>query len=400
VHLPRVVLVGGDPGRRSLVSAALSGRGFQVERADATSEAAPDTIVLVLADADDAEAAGEHVARWCHDRARPVAGADPPELAGGDRLLGGSACMQSLRAYLARVAPTGTNVLITGETGTGKELVAELIHANSGRRGPFVAINCAAIPDGLLESELFGFERGAFTGATAPYEGKLRLAGGGTVFLDEVGDMSPFAQAKLLRTIENREVYRLGGRRPVPLDVRVLAATNEDLERLVEQGRFRKDLFYRLNVARVHLPPLRERADDVPALLEHCLGELHRQGRARASGFSTDALECLSRYPWPGNVRELRNVVEVLALGVRQGPVQLADLPPAVRDAPPGDVAAEDGTDEERNRLLSALRTTRWNKSRAAQQLQWSRMTVYRKMAKYAITEAGRPAREPGGEPG
>jgi DNA-binding NtrC family response regulator len=191
----------------------------------------------------------------------------------GNWIVGGSGGIKEVRAFIDKVSSTDSNVLVTGETGTGKELVAELIHMSSSRRQkPMVSINCAAIPDGLLESELFGYEKGAFTGAHSSREGKLKLAEGGTVFFDEIGDMSPYAQAKILRAIENRKIHQLGGRRNISLNIRIIAATNQDVEARVADGRIREDLYYRLSVARIHLPPLRERKEDIPALLAHYLG--------------------------------------------------------------------------------------------------------------------------------
>ena len=303
-------------------------------------------------------------------------------------MVGDSPPMRAIARQIQRLAPTDSNVLITGGTGTGKELVAELLHRNSRRReGPLVCINCAAIPESLLESELFGFDRGAFTGAQAAYDGKLRLAHGGTLFFDEIGDMSLSAQAKILRVVEAKEVHRLGGTRRIALDVRIVAATNHDLEALVAQERFRRDLYFRLNVASVHLPPLRERTQDVPGLLQHYLGPLNRRLGTRITGFAPDALECLLRHAWPGNVRELKNLVEAVALSAPSGVITRADLPAAFRRR--ADEGVEAGT-HERDRLLSALVSTNWNKSRAAQELHWARMTVYRKMAKYHITRGGK----------
>ena len=185
-------------------------------------------------------------------------------------LIGSSLAIWKVKTYLRKVAMTDSHVLITGETGTGKELAAQYIHGHSSRRAkPLVTINCAALPDGLLESELFGYERGAFTGAISSYAGKLKLADGGTVLFDEIGDMSPYAQAKILRVIETKEIYPLGGRRSVPLDIRIMAATNRDLDQRMASNEFRQDLYYRLNVARVRLPPLRERKDDIQLLIDH-----------------------------------------------------------------------------------------------------------------------------------
>ena len=310
-------------------------------------------------------------------------------------ILGGSRALEQVRQAIARVAATNTNVLITGETGTGKELVARLIHASGRRRkGPLLCLNCAAIPDGLLESELFGYERGAFTGANARYEGKFALAEGGTIFFDEIGDMSPYAQAKILRIIETREVDRLGGRRSVAVDVRVIAATHESLESLVSQGKFRRDLFYRLNVARIHIPPLRQRREDVAILLDHCLPEINLRLGSRITGMSMGARRCLLRYDWPGNVRELKNVLEALAVSLGEGQIHEDDLPHPCREASPP-VSGPPEPSGERDRLLSALHVTNWNKSRAARQLHWSRMTLYRKIAKYHLerSETAPPAK-------
>ena len=294
--------------------------------------------------------------------------------------------MRDIASYLAAVARSDSTVLITGETGTGKELAAALVHRNSRRRhARFVSVNCAAIPDALLESELFGYESGAFTGAQGRREGLLQAADKGTVFLDEVGDMGPQAQAKILRAIETREVYRVGGTRPVPLDIRIVAATNQDLERAVEERRFRKDLYFRLNVARVHLPPLRERSADIRGLLDHYLRQLNLERGAAVQGFSPDAAAMLERYDWPGNVRELKNLVEAIFVVPPSHAVTLADLPAAFRARLK---TIDLTTDSERQQLLDALLATNWNKSQAAARLRWSRMTVYRKMVKHAVVRS------------
>ena len=281
-------------------------------------------------------------------------------------------------------------MLITGETGTGKELAAGLVHYHSPRRAkPLVCINCAAIPDTLLESELFGYERGAFTGAHAAFEGKLQRADGGTVFFDEIGDMTPFAQAKLLRVIETREADRLGGTKHVTLNIRVTAATNLDLEPLLAQGRFRKDLYFRLNVVRIHLPPLRERREDIPSLVHHYIAALNVRMGTHVSGITGVALEALMRYDWPGNVRELKNVLEATIVGHPYGPsLQLGCPPICGRSRATASTPASTPDSAERERVLSALFETNWNKCKAAKQLHWSRMTLYRKMAKYHIVSA------------
>jgi transcriptional regulator with AAA-type ATPase domain/transposase len=299
-------------------------------------------------------------------------------------ILGESPVMREIKVYIAKVAPTDSNVLITGETGTGKELVAEQIHRHSIRyHKPFVCVNCTALPDSLLESELFGYEKGAFTGATTPSRGKFELANGGTLFLDEIGDMSPYAQAKILRAVDGKEVHRLGGQRSIPLNVRVIAATNQDLEHLVAGNQFRRDLYFRLNVSRIHLPPLRERKQDLVPLCEHYFDQLNeRLGRGLKS-FTADAYAYLLRYNWPGNVRELKNLVEAVFVSCDSSAVSFLDLPELFR----GRLGvAEDSHVAEMDLLLSTLLSTNWNKSKAALKLRWSRMTLYRKLEKYHIT--------------
>jgi transcriptional regulator with PAS, ATPase and Fis domain len=307
-----------------------------------------------------------------------------------DLLVGECSKIRNLRGYLSQVARVNSTVLITGETGTGKQLVAETIHRESARReGPFVTVNCAAIPETLLESELFGYEKGAFTGAGTAKPGKLELADGGTFFLDEIGDMNLVAQAKLLRVLESGQVERLGGRRGQRFDVRFVAATNQDLEKLVEQRAFRKDLYYRLNVARVALPPLRERVEDIPLLLAYYMTALGDPLGIQVEGFSEEALARLVAYPWPGNVRELRNLVEAMLVSRPAGRLCAEHLPLPYGITPgvtPGITPAGAKIHaDERQRVLSALSTTNWNVSKAAQRLQWSRMTLYRKMAKHQI---------------
>jgi DNA-binding NtrC family response regulator len=310
--------------------------------------------------------------------------------ANGVRLIGGSEAMVQVRRSIAQVAASRSNVLITGETGTGKELVAELIHNNSSRRGsPFVSINCAALPDLLLESELFGYERGAFTGAQASRTGRLQFANSGTVFLDEVGDMSLSAQAKILRVIENRRLQRLGGNHDIAIDIRVIAATNRNLETLVEENQFRKDLYYRLNVARIHLPPLRERRIDIPALLNHVVADLNGRSGMAARELVPDVIKRLIAYDWPGNVRELRNVIESAFVFGSSHIIRLGDLPEQLRtklDCEQGGEVAD--YERERSRVIHALNSTEWNRTEAARVLHWSRMTLYRKMRKYEIVSS------------
>jgi DNA-binding NtrC family response regulator len=321
----------------------------------------------------------------------------------GHRMIGESLAMRETRAAIGRIASTDSNVLVTGETGTGKELVAELIHKNSRRaRQPFVCINCAAIPDSLLESELFGYERGSFTGAYSASKGKLKFGDGGTIFLDEIGDMSPYAQAKILRVIESREVQRLGGKENIPLNVRFIAATNKDLEQSVSEKTFRKDLYYRLNVAGIHLPLLRDRKEDIPSLCDHYVGDFNRQFGRHVQGFAEESAETLLSYDWPGNVRELKNLLEATVgnfrcsqnrssrdscgqcpeVSFRCRQISFTDLPEHFRRRV---IDTQSISSDERYPLLSVLISTNWNISKAAQKLNWSRMTVYRKMAKYRI---------------
>jgi DNA-binding NtrC family response regulator len=312
-------------------------------------------------------------------------------------LVGEGPRMREIKSYVASVAPTDSSVLITGETGTGKELVAELIHRSSPRaERPFVSINCAAIPDSLVESELFGYERGAFTGAVAQKEGALKRATGGSAFFDEIGDMTLYAQAKILRAIESREVQRLGGTRAVSLDIRVIAATNQDLESLIEERKFRSDLYFRINVARIHLPPLRERREDIPHLIHHYIGLLNARTGRRVEGLTDEALDALVRHDWPGNIRELRNVLEAIFVNLPPQPVARLELPGPLRQRLrlTADLPAD-----ERTRLLSALFATNWNKSRAAEKLHWSRMTLYRKLAKYRLLRSEDPDISPGDRP-
>ncbi|HET9359704.1 MAG TPA: sigma-54 dependent transcriptional regulator [Vicinamibacterales bacterium] len=298
-------------------------------------------------------------------------------------LIGESPHTQNLRLVIKRIAVTPCSVLISGETGTGKDLIARLIHESSPRaQGPFVTINCSALPETLFESELFGYERGAFTGAQATSIGRLQAASGGTVLLDEVGELSLTTQPKLLRAIDQREVQRLGSRRHETIDVRWVAATNRNLQELVRSGLFRADLFYRLNVYSLVVPPLRERPDDVPVLarafLRDCAPAYGRLGAA----FTDEAVARLAAYEWPGNVRELRNVVESSVLTTESDAIGIEALPPAVRGA---DFSTPLPVETERVRVVAALRASHGNKSEAAQRLNWSRMTLYRKLARHRI---------------
>jgi DNA-binding NtrC family response regulator len=313
-------------------------------------------------------------------------GAPSEDLVGGERMIGRSSAVQKVKEYIKKVAAADCTVLVTGETGTGKELVAELVHRNSPRKPkPFVCVNCAAIPDGLLESELFGYERGAFTGADISWAGRLKSAEGGTVFFDEVGDLSPVSQAKILRAIEARQIQRLRGRETVPIDIRIVAATNQDLDLLVKNGTFRSDLFFRLNVARVHLPPLRQRKTDIPFLLDYYFQDFNRGKGGFVTKVREDVLQLLISYEWPGNIRELRNLVESILINAPQGEIGMKDLPEQFCERISGTPCERDP-----DRLLSALLSTNWNKSKAAERLRWSRMKVYRTIAKYSLAIPGR----------
>jgi DNA-binding NtrC family response regulator len=334
----------------------------------------------------------------CVDRvmqpaAAALPGEPPPSHAWppAEPMIGESRAIRDVRSYVERVARTDSNVLITGETGVGKEIAAGMIHVASPRsRKPWVSINCAAIPDTLLESELFGYERGAFTGADRGRQGALKSADGGTVFFDEIGDMPLAAQAKILRAIEAREVHPLGGGSRVPLDVRVIAATNQDVEELVRAGRFRKDLYYRLNVARLHLPPLRQRLEDLQPILAFYIRQLNRRFDRQVKGLTPDALDQLRRHDWPGNVRELKNLLEAIYVNLDGQRIDFIDLPDAFRCrlTHPADMPVS-----ERDRLVNVLFATNWNKSRAAERLNWSRMTLYRKLAKYHVVRDAPPVR-------
>ncbi len=304
-----------------------------------------------------------------------------------DTLLGQSAAMADLRAYLPKVARSEATVLISGETGTGKERVAEILHNLSPRRRlRFVPVNCAALPEGLIESELFGHIRGAFTGAVANSTGAVGEADGGTLFLDEIGEMSLSGQAKLLRVLESREVSRVGTSKTEEVDIRVVAATNQDLEKLVEQKRFRADLFYRLNVAWIELAPLRDRPDDIADLFHNYIERFNRQTGRNVGPPDDVLLDCLARHAWPGNVRELRNLVEAVFIDPPRGTLRLEHLPPRVRQR---FEQYHRTVPDEQQRLINALRRTNWNKTQAARRLNWSRMTLYRKMAKYHIDDSG-----------
>ncbi len=306
-------------------------------------------------------------------------------------LIGRSQVMTRLLETVDQVAPSEATVLITGESGTGKEMIAGAVHFNSRRReGPFVKINCAAITETLLESELFGHEKGAFTGADRRKEGKFRQADGGTLFLDEVSEMTLGMQVKLLRVLQEREVTRVGGNDVIKVDVRVVAATNRDLIPLIEAGRFREDLYYRLNVVTLHVPPLRERREDIPLLAQRFLETFSERNRKTIKGFTPQAMDRLLKYPWPGNVRELMNMVERAVVLSRSEYLDEADLSPALREpvpekTPPEELGSLPLEDVERATILRTLEQAGGNKSEAARRLGITRRTLHQKLKKYGV---------------
>jgi len=314
------------------------------------------------------------------------------------QMIGESYAMARLREQVTMAAPTNGRVLIFGENGTGKELVARNIHVMSRRRsGSFVEVNCAAIPEELIESELFGHVRGAFTGALADRRGKFELAHGGTIFLDEIGDMSLKTQAKVLRVLQEQVMEPVGGSTRIRVDARVLAATNKDLPVEIRAGRFREDLYFRLNVVPIFVPPLRERVEDVPLLADHFMAMLAREYGRRPKTFEADAVRVLQRYPWPGNVRELRNVVERLMIMVPGDRVPARDLlfleqgamggsAMQAESRPAGIAPLHDARDEfEKQYILRALAAQQGNMSRTAEVLGVERSNLYRKMRAFGI---------------
>jgi len=308
-----------------------------------------------------------------------------------ERLLGRSVALQRLREIIQQVAATDAAVLILGESGTGKELVAHAIHEGSGRAsGPLVKVSCAALPEGLLESELFGHERGAFTGARELRRGRFELAHGGTLFLDEVGDLSPATQAKLLRVLQEQEFERVGGTRTIHVDVRLIAATNRDLEGLVAEGAFREDLYYRLNVVPIRVPSLRERVEDIPLLAGHFLRTSAQRWGKPVPEVTPEALALLCRYPWPGNVRELQHAMESLVVFSRGTPIGPEDLPAAIRGErlgadPPDRPSGASLRDLERQAIARTLVATGGNRRKAAEVLGIGLKTLYRKIHEFGL---------------
>jgi DNA-binding NtrC family response regulator len=300
-------------------------------------------------------------------------------------IIGASEGMKKVLEAITTVSDTNTSVLILGESGTGKELVAKAIHANSSRRYmPIVVLNCGALPESLLESELFGHEKGAFTGAQYRRKGKIELSDGGTLFLDEIGDISQKTQINLLRVIEEKKIRRLGGERELTVDFRLIAATNKDLGAHVASGAFREDLYYRLNVFTIQIPPLRERRSDIPLLAEHFLKQYSRTTNKSIESIAPDALTRMMSYPWPGNVRELENAIERAVVVCKSHEITAAHLPMDA-ERPARAVAGKTLEDMEAEHIRNTLAETDWNISRAARLLNIDRVTLYRKIKKYKI---------------
>jgi len=318
-----------------------------------------------------------------------------------DNIVGDSEGMQQVFRLVEKIANTDSTVLVYGESGTGKELIARAIHFNSDRRErPLIPVNCGAIPEELLESELFGHEQGAFTGATRTRIGRFELGNGGTIFLDEIGDMSPALQVKILRVLQEHEFERVGGMKTIKVDIRVIAATNKDLEKNVADGKFREDLFYRLNVIPIQLPPLRNRPADTPLLVNHFLQMYNTKNGHNITGVSPEAMELLSSYEWPGNVRELENMIERIVILKGDGLIEPGDLSEKILAADSGTLhprvrIPENGisfntavTEFERELILQALNRTNWVKNKAAKLLNLNRTTLVEKMKKINLTRA------------
>lgn len=319
---------------------------------------------------------------------------------GYKKIIGNSTQIQDVIKFIGKIADTDSTILITGESGTGKELVAQTIHYHSSRsRKPIVPLNCAAIPKDILESELFGHEKGAFTGAVSTRIGRFEMSHNGTLFLDEIGELAPALQVKLLRVLQEKEFERVGGIKTIKVDVRIIAATNRDLEKAVAEGRFREDLFYRLNVIPMHLPPLRKMRDDIPLLLEHFINDISKRKKKDVLNISKDAVNCLVNYRWPGNVRELENLTERMIILNDTGEITVDDLPdrlkekqqvqrgrPKTQDLSTEGIDLNHMLDEiENNMIVQALELSKGIKSKAATLLGLNRTTLIEKLKKKSI---------------
>jgi two-component system response regulator AtoC len=313
---------------------------------------------------------------------------------GLENIIGNSRAMQPVFDAIRQVAPSRASVLINGETGTGKELVAHAIHRLSPReKAPLIAVNCSALAGSLLESELFGHETGAFTDAKGRRKGRFELADGGTLFLDEIGEIDPTVQVKLLRVLEERSFERVGGEKTIEVDVRIVAATNKNLKQLVADGTFREDLYYRLNVVTIELPPLRERGQDISLLTHHFIGQLSEENAREIHSITPEAMEALSKYEWPGNIRELRNMMERMVVMARGDRLTLRDVPAEIRSDSEnggGRLNTEEQSLEavEKQMIAQALKANNGNRTRAAEQLGISRRTLHRKLNEFGLREA------------
>ena len=315
-----------------------------------------------------------------------------------ERIVGNSPAMQDVYKTIGKVAKADATVLVTGESGTGKELVAEALHYNSNRRsGPLVKVSCAALPETLLEAELFGHEKGSFTGAMTQRRGRFEMADKGTIFLDEIGEMTVPTQTKLLRVLQERKIERIGSNLPIKVDIRIICATNKDLQRQVEQGKFRDDLYYRLNVINIHMPPLRDRKEDIPSLVEHFLAKHRYSATAQPAAISEEAIRRLMEYNWPGNVRELENVIERAVVLSRGQIITSRELPFGEHDVGEGEDAEGDESKAdssffkksvaqfEKDLIMKALRDANGNRSKAAEMLGIYRRLLYAKIKEYAL---------------
>ena len=311
-----------------------------------------------------------------------------------DNIVGKAPAMQGIFERIKTIAPTNSSVLLTGESGTGKELLAHVIHYSSPRRNkPFIKVSCASLSDGVLESELFGHEKGAFTSAFAQRKGRFELADQGTLFLDQIGDIPLSTQAKLLRVLQAMEFERVGGTETIRVDVRLISATNQDLEKAIGEERFREDLFYRLNVVPIHIPPLRERKEDIPLVASHFLRIFSKEVHKSVDGISDEALNLMVSYRWPGNVRELRNYMERAVVLCETDVIQPTDLPPELRGADEGKgfalrLSSKSLPEAERILIAKTLEETGWNLSKSAVLLRISRGTLYSKIKKYGLNKA------------
>lgn len=308
---------------------------------------------------------------------------------GIDEIIGKSKKMEEIFDLIRTVADSEAVVMIRGESGTGKELIARAIHANSKRKyGPLIALSCGALPETLLESELFGYEKGAFTGAQYSRKGRIEMADGGTLFLDEIGDISPKTQVDLLRVLQEKTVYHLGSTKPIKINVRIVSATNRDLEKAVQDGTFREDLYYRLNVVTINVPPLRDRKEDIPLLTNHFLKKFTIENAKKIDGFSGETMEMLIAYHWPGNVRELENVVEHAVVVCKTNEITPGNLPETLRREPQQTEPAPPAKtleDSEKRHIINILNENQWNISKSAKNLGIDRVTLYNKIKKYNI---------------